>query len=202
MASAFEQAFAFTLGNEGKFVNAKNDKGGATKYGITIATLSRWLGRPASVLEVQNLTLEVAEAIYNKWYWDALGCDAITHTGVAMAMFDIGVVRGIGIPPVYAQSICVAHGIPLVQDGHLGPKSLAAINSISQAGFVRDFSVKTEAGFRAIVAKDPSQQKFLKGWVNRAHHLLTLASVPDVVSAKQILAKMSTPVCRLVQTAA
>ena len=55
---------------EGGFVNHPADKGGATKYGITQATLGSWRGlkRNATVAEVQSLLQSEAEQIYYKNY--------------------------------------------------------------------------------------------------------------------------------------
>jgi lysozyme family protein len=171
--SAFENAFAYTVGNEGSYSNDAHDSGGPTKFGITQHDLSVYFGRPASVQEVKDMGLDVAREIYEKRYWKPLACDQMPES-IACCMFDIGVVRGIGVPPKYAQNICNNHGAHLAVDGHLGPLSVAAINEIEPAAFIRDFSAMAEAGFRAIVAARPSQHVFLKGWVNRARRLLTL----------------------------
>jgi len=92
-------------------------------------------------------------------------------------MFDIGVVRGIGIPPLYAQQICNGHGSKLAVDGHIGPLTLAAVNSILPSVFIQDFANKTRLGFLGIVASHPTQVVFLKGWLRRANRLLTLINV-------------------------
>lgn len=174
MSKNFDFAFQFTIGNEGKYSNHPRDRGGPTKYGITQADLSQWLEKPASIQDVKDMSLETAKAIYSAHYWNSLGLDHVHDSGVATCMFDIGVVCGISIPPKFAQSICNAHGAGLVQDGHLGPLSFAAINFLTPAVFIRDFSVKTESRFRGIVARNPSQGVFLKGWLARSHRLLTL----------------------------
>lgn len=173
MKPAFDQAFEYTVGNEGKYSNHPNDRGGPTKYGITKSDLSRWLHQPVSPNDVKEMSLDTAKEIYEAWYWKALGCQGIINTGIAVCMFDIGVVRGIGVPPRYAQQICNAHGTHLVVDGHIGPLTLNAINETDPGAFIRDFSAKAEAGFRSIATK-PGQSVFLKGWVNRARRLLTL----------------------------
>lgn len=180
MKNSFEMALDYTFVNEGGFSNDKNDPGGATRFGITKAEASRWRKRPVSVEEMKSFPVEEAKAIYKAWYWDSLSLDKVVSPGVAICMFDIGVVRGIGVPPKYAQQICNAHGADLVLDGHIGPKTIAAINATNPSVFIRDFSSKAEAGFRAIVARNASQSRFLKGWVNRAHRLLTLTKYASV----------------------
>ncbi len=170
----FDLAFQFLLPNEGGYTNDKFDSGGPTNFGITQHDLSVYMGHPASVQDVKDMKIDTAAAIYKRSYWDSLGLDGVVNSGVATCMFDIGVVRGIGVPPKYAQNICNNHGALLAVDGHIGPKTLGAINALSPAVFIRDFSAMTEQGFRAIAARNPTQNKFLRGWVNRAHRLLTL----------------------------
>jgi len=187
MKSAFDQALDYTFANEGGFSNDKFDHGGATKFGITISELARWRKRSVSVAEVAALQADEAKAIYRAWYWDALDLDGVVHTGEQICMFDIGVVMGIGIPPKFAQKICNNHGSHLAVDGHIGPLTLAAINALDEPVYIRDFSSMTEARFRGIVANNHTQAKFLKGWLNRAHRLLTLMNVPDVPQAQKVV---------------
>ncbi len=175
MKSNLDLALEYTFVNEGSYSDHPSDHGGATSgFGVTIGELARWRKRPVTKLEVKNMTAGEAKDIYEAWYWKPLGCDKITNTGVSICVFDIGIVRGIGVPPKYMQKICNSHGAELVIDGHVGPKTIAAVNAINPSVFIRDFSQMAEAGFRSIVANNPSQQVFLKGWVNRAHRLLTL----------------------------
>jgi lysozyme family protein len=110
-----------------------------------------------------------AKSIYYARYWTPLSLDKINDAGVAICMFDIGVVRGIGVPPRYAQAIA-----NVTVDGHIGEITLAAINAMKPADFITQFSAAVASGFRAIVAANPSQKVFLKGWLNRAKRLLTL----------------------------
>lgn len=170
-----DQALDYVLANEGGFSDHPADRGGATRYGITRETASRWRGYPVSVDEMKVFPIYEARKIYEAWYWKPLGCDKILDTNVAICMFDIGIVRGIGSSGLYAQQVCNHLGAGLVEDHQIGPKSLKAINEAPRGEFVRAFAARAEAGFRGIVASNPSQAVFLKGWVNRAHRLLTLA---------------------------
>lgn len=173
--SDLDKALAYTFKNEGGFSNVPQDHGGATSgFGITMRELAKWRQTPVSVNDVRNMKADEARSIYEAWYWKPLSCDKITDDNVATAMFDIGVVRGIGVPPKYAQLICNAHGSALVVDKHIGPLTLQAVNDLNSITFIKDFAAMAEGGFRAIVKNNPSQRIFLNGWINRAHRLLTL----------------------------
>lgn len=95
MRDNFGRALAFALQYEGGYVNHPKDPGGPTNMGITIATLSHELGRRASILEVKNLTVEQAGAIYRKKYWNAIGANDLP-AGVDILAFDIAVNSGVG----------------------------------------------------------------------------------------------------------
>lgn len=172
----FEKALKYVLVNEGgaKFTQTKFDRGGATRWGITQATLSRFLGRPATVQEVKELSEDDASLIYWEYYWLPMGLPGIERNSIATCLFDMGVVRGIGVPPKYAQEICNKFGAKLVVDGQIGPKTIKALNEIDEQTFVYGFSHRAEQGFKAIAAKNPTQEKFLKGWLNRAKKLRNL----------------------------
>ncbi len=170
-----EAALAYLAVNEGGFSNDTGDHGGATRFGITREDASCWLKRSVSVAEMQSFPYETAKAIYLAWYWLPLACNRISDEGIATAMFDIGVVRGIGIPPRYAQMTCNAHGSALKVDGHIGPLTLAAVNAMAPKAFLTTFEEYVELGFREIVQADFTQEKFLAGWTARARRLLSLA---------------------------
>ncbi len=171
-----EQALDYVFKNEGGFANVKGDRGGATKYGITISTLARWRGHRVSVESVRNLSEDEAKDIYAAWYWSPQSLHSIDSLSKAICMFDIGIVRGISIGSKYAQMVCNTLGGKLLVDGDIGPMSVEAINAADTTKFVLEYSKRAEQGFRNIVASNPTQKKFLKGWINRAVRLKTLAN--------------------------
>jgi len=171
----FDYAFEYSLKNEGGFSNHKNDRGGATKYGITRSTLSRWIGQPASIDDVKNISEDLAKDIYKRWYWDTMRLDEVKSKPIAIAMFDIGLVRGTSIPPKYAQLVLNAQlRSELNVDGVMGPKTISAINRTLNKPFLDDYIELVVGGFRQIVAKRPQQKVFLKGWLKRAIRLKSL----------------------------
>lgn len=96
MKTNFDACLKFTLSFEGGYVNHPSDPGGATKYGITRATLSHDLGRAATIADVKNLSAARAAAIYRKKYWNLIGGDDLP-AGVDLIAFDIAVNSGPGL---------------------------------------------------------------------------------------------------------
>lgn len=169
-----DDAFAYLLVDEGGYTNDPNDSGGPTNWGITQGDYSRWLKRPASIPEVRAMTKKVAEQIYSDYYWMPMGLDKIVDSKKATALFDVGVVCGIYQGQIMAQRACNSIGAGLVPDGHIGPLSIQAINQAAPSLFIRDMSSQVESRFRGIVANNPKDEVFLRGWVARARRLLSL----------------------------
>jgi lysozyme family protein len=89
----FDRAFALTLRHEGGWSDHPKDPGGATNLGVTIGTLSAWLGRPATKAEVRALTPDTVKPIYRRNYWDAIGADRM-EPGFDFACYDLAVNSG------------------------------------------------------------------------------------------------------------
>lgn len=173
--SNLEKALKYLYPNEGGYTNDPDDPGGATNFGITIGDLSRHRGHIVTPNDVKNMTRDEAAEIYKEKYWKPLGCNLIEHDGIATAIFDMGVLRGIGVPPKYAQLICNRYGNKLTVDGKIGPYTASAINKMDPKVFIKDFEAMCASGFRDIVVRKPRLGKYLKGWLNRSRRLLTLA---------------------------
>ena len=81
----FDTAFLLVIGVEGGYVNNPEDPGGETKYGIS--------KRAYPDLDIRNLTLAAAKAIYLRDYWTAHHCDQM-EWGKALLVFDCAVNGG------------------------------------------------------------------------------------------------------------
>lgn len=166
----FKDAIIPVLEHEGGFVNNPNDRGGATNWGITIGTLSTWLGRPATIDEVRNLSRDTAIAIYKKNYWDKVYGDQIKYYSVALTMFDQAVNRGPASAIKQAQKI-----VGVSQDGVMGKNTLDAINKMPDSQFLPQYLSASAAFYNKLVQNDPSQGVFLQGWLNRISSLQSKA---------------------------
>ncbi|MCX7924147.1 MAG: N-acetylmuramidase [Clostridia bacterium] len=161
MNDYFEEAFKRTLGYEGGLSNDKYDAGGLTKYGIS--------QRSYPNLDIKNLTLDQAKAIYKKNYWDACHCGEINDKKVAMQVFDIAINSGCGGAGKLVQKTLNAmapHSV--VEDGSIGPKTIEAINKVNSKQYNNNLVAARIQFYNAICQRNPTQNKFLKGWTNRA----------------------------------
>lgn len=118
------EALRLMFGHEGGYVNAKTDRGGPTKYGITHRTLAAHRGVPSvTAAQVKALTLKEAEEIYRRSYWTQSGGDLLP-VGLDYAAFDFGVNSG---PARAVKSLQKVVGV--TQDGIVGGQTVAAVQA-------------------------------------------------------------------------
>lgn len=104
MNDRFSICLPITLAYEGGYVDHRKDPGGATNLGITIKTLSGWLGRPATKGDVKALTVDKVAPIYRKNYWDAAGCGGY-RPGADLCVFDGAVNSGVSRSVGWAKQV-------------------------------------------------------------------------------------------------
>ena len=160
----FEKAFQYVIQNEGGYVFDKNDPGGETKFGIS--------KRSYPALNIKDLTLEEAKKIYYRDYWIKGRFEEISSGSVATQVFDFSVNLGIRASVIVLQRALRSVGINVQEDGLMGPQTFSAASNSEPRCLLA--AIKSEAAgyYRQIVAKNPSQQKFLKGWLNRAYRVI------------------------------
>jgi len=151
----FNQAIEKTLVNEGGYVDDPSDAGGETKFGIS--------KRSYPDVDIKNLTVDDAKAIYKKDYWDKLKADEIASQKVAFELFDTAVNMGVRTASKLIQGCSGAF-----VDGIIGSQSLESINSIDEELLLLRFKLARVSRYVYLVKKRPANKNFLFGWINRA----------------------------------
>lgn len=158
----FIRCLKFVLEKEGGFVNHRDDPGGATNMGITIGTYSRWIGRQATVSEIENLSIDTAVAIYEKYYWQEMNCYWLP-VGIDLVLFDMGVNAG----TVTAAKLLQKEIGGLVVDGIVGQNTIAAANRYTHNRLLELIGLYTDA--RVCYYKNLDHfEVFGRGWTTRA----------------------------------
>lgn len=156
-------AIKHVLKSEGGYSNHAADPGSHTNRGITIFTLSDWLGRQATVEEVKNLNERDAIEIYRKNYWSAMRCDDLP-AGLDFSVMDMGVNAGPGRAGKMLQGI-----IKATQDGQIGPMTIAAVNGYdNDIRLISEFYEARIAYYKSLKTWDT----FGRGWERRAKECL------------------------------
>jgi lysozyme family protein len=133
---------------EGGYVDHPSDRGGPTKYGITIRTLADWRGKPVTAEDVRDLSEAEARDIYRARYI-APFLKLDESPDVRPVLIDVavnsGVMRAIGLLAEARQQAIV-----------------------TKRPLLTEIVIARLLFYARIVRGDRSQGDFIYGWVNRA----------------------------------
>lgn len=148
----------------GAYTNLPADRGGPTRWGITLADL----GPGATAADVQALTADQARAIYRTRYVHAPGFDIITNDALRALVVDTGVLHGTGTAARWLQL-----ALSVAPDGVLGLETVGALSAKPLLGtFLSVLGMRIHAEVGRVYI-DASQLQFLRGWMNRSLSFLT-----------------------------
>lgn len=157
----FDEVFNRLIGHEGRFTNDPKDKGNwtsgrvgvgelkGTKFGISAMTYPH--------LDIKNLTLEEAKAIYLRDFWLRAASDQYDGA-IAYQVFDAAVNHGIGNAIRFLQR---AAGV--VDDGIVGPMTVRAVLAMT----VTDVLMLFNAERLEFYTKLSTWETYGKGWARR-----------------------------------
>jgi lysozyme family protein len=167
----FKTAFLLTLQHEDSTRSGKVtvDAGGRTRFGIA-EKFHPDLPEEFFTGPTEDALAE-AEKIEQCEYWDRMRLAEIENQNVANKLFDMGVNMGVRQAAVYAQraanALVIGEG-KLVEDGEIGPKTLAAINGADPIAYYQALCELSAAHYRHVAAVNPAQAVNLAGWMKRA----------------------------------
>ena len=169
--TGFDLAFERVIGHEGGFSADPKDRGNwtsgiigqgqlkGTKFGISAMSYPD--------LDIKNLTLDQAKAIYKRDFWDRAKGDQY-DTAIAYQLFDIAVNNGNGNAVRMLQR---AAGV--VDDGQVGSLTIAAVKSLT----VTDVIMRLNAERLLFITKLSTWATYGKGWTNRVAGNLQFGAV-------------------------
>lgn len=155
----FDICLDVVLRHEGGFVNHPRDPGGPTNLGVTLRAWEEYIGRPATIEDIQGLTpLGVAD-FYRTRYWQAIQGDRMP-IGVDLCLFDFAVNSG---PPRAIRCLQQVVGVPI--DGIIGPITRGATHSTNPVDIINDMCDNRLTLLRSLAI--PTWDAFGKGWEKR-----------------------------------
>ncbi|RWI45984.1 MAG: hypothetical protein EOQ93_30480 [Mesorhizobium sp.] len=155
----FARSLALVLKSEGGWSDNAADPGGATMKGVTLANFRRFVKADATKADLKKISDEQVATVYRRFYWDAVA-GAELPDGVDYAVFDFAVNSGPSRAAKYLQAAC---GVGVVQDGRIGPATLAAVRA-KPAGVLIDTICNARLKF---LERLPTWPTFGKGWQRR-----------------------------------
>lgn len=158
----FEPAFKKLLEEEGVGLSQhKADRGGQTFAGIARKHWPKWEGW-SWVDTGDTPPTELVRQFYFEKFWFPVKGDQIQDQRVAEVLFSQYVNMG-------ETAIKLAQGVlGVIQDGKIGPKTLALLNAYPADRFLDRYALAMIARYWAIGMKDKSQRTWWPGWIARA----------------------------------
>lgn len=166
MASLFGPAFDYLMSNEDPGLTGKvtTDDGGLTRWGISQKAYPK--------LNIANLKLEDAGAIYRTDYFKLICGYDIAQQRIASKLLDMAVNMGVGRATLILQSaLNTTCNPPLREDGTMGPETLAACNAADPDLLLTGLVDISRQYYQHIIMLDPKKEKYRKGWLIRAEKL-------------------------------
>lgn len=176
---------------DGGFNHVTGDRGGPTKYGLSLrflvaecdhdpklkARLDLDNNGRLDVVDVRGLHADDARDIYRSYFWTAPGFNTLPQPFDA-AMFDQGVNGGCRAAVKLLQRTCDAMtpgAVMLGDDGLLGSVTRNRLDRVirerTAVKVLAQLRKLAADRYRELVALDPTQHKFLAGWLTRAEQL-------------------------------
>jgi len=153
----FKRCLELVLKSEGGYVNHPNDPGGRTNLGVTQAVWEEWVGYPVSENDMKSLTADKVAPMYEMKYWRTSYCEKLP-VGVSLLVFSMAVNSGSGRAVKLLQR-CLG----LLEDGVIGPKTMAKIQELSAVDLVERYSATRKAFYEGLKLFPI----FGKGWLAR-----------------------------------
>jgi lysozyme family protein len=170
MKNNFDASFDRIIKSEGGYVNDPADRGGETNLGVTIGAWGAYLNRAIQPGEMKALTPESVKPFYKSMYWDKVKGDDLP-SGVDYAVFDFAVNAGVGRAAKFLQ-----RAVGAVDDGVIGSGTLGLVSKTHPTTLLDNFADQKERFYKGLASVNPSQQKFLKGWLARVDHVQDAAA--------------------------
>jgi len=157
----FDQAFERLIGHEGGYQNARSDRGNwtsgvvgqgelrGTKFGISAMSYPD--------LDIRNLTVDQAKAIYRRDFWDRAKADQY-HGAIAYQLFDMAINHGNGNAIRMLQ-----RAVGVADDGSVGNMTLAAIKGAD----LNDTLMRLNGERLDFITKLSTWPDYGKGWTRR-----------------------------------
>ena len=169
----FDAAFDLCMKLEGggKYHEVKNDKGGATKYGVSLRFLKD-VGIDINddgvvdKMDIRELTEEEAKKISYKYFYNKMYSEL--SQPIAVALFCTGYNMGTNTGVKLLQRACNSLGGNLVTDGVIGVNTILETKKHKENSLLVAYVSEMMDKYIDICLVNSSQMKFLKGWKNRS----------------------------------
>jgi lysozyme family protein len=148
------------LADEGGYSSNPDDRGGATRFGIS--------ARSNPGVNIAALTRDAAVKIYWREWWLRFGFARLPAAAAAKT-FDLAVNIGAAHAIECLQRALRACGMPVTEDGVIGEGTANAARRADPPALMAALRAEAAGYYRVTAALAPRDREFLNGWLNRAY---------------------------------
>lgn len=180
------------LTHEGGYAFVDGDTGQETYRGISRKYHPNWEGwkqvdanKPLKHNQIiKNETLENnVRQFYNKYYYTPMKIHKINNLMISGHVFCHGVNAGKATAiKLLQKAINKVYAVSIAVDGIIGNQTLTYANGDKQNEVANELINQRNEYYRNLVAKKPSQKKFLNGWLNRVKNTTKVCSSKSVLT--------------------
>ena len=186
IASGFESAIPIILKHEGKLSDDPSDKGGITKYGISLRYLKQLIASRPDLMsnydlshdkiindyDIANMSIEEARELYRTQFWDKLKIGRINNQRIATKVLDMSVNMGTSRAIKLLQQACgkLSGSNHLAINGTLDNETVGFINELDgkqEKRLLELLRIVSKEYYMYIATKHPTYKRFLAGWLRR-----------------------------------
>ena len=163
LVAGFEGSLSDWKANPGN----KSDRGGQTNWGVTKTTYmgrAKALGLPPTEEGFAAMTPNQAMR-FGRMMWKSSGASKVESPGVGVVLAD-WYWGGVDLDR-FKDLMSAQGGEASFREGMPDAKTIDFMNSLPPGALIEFMSDSKAAQYKNIAANDPSQQKFLEGWLKR-----------------------------------
>ncbi len=153
-----------------EFTDRKNDRGGATRHGVTWRLFNAYMGREMPIEALKDLKKDLATDILHSEFCFKPKLSAIHDDRLRLCAIDFAVHSG---PVTAVRGLQIAAGMTSPHDGILGPVTQDAINRVDAGDMHRRLLAYRLRFLADIVSRDKTQAAHV-GWWNRIANLIEI----------------------------
>lgn len=182
MAADYQASFEAVMKTEGGYVNDYTDRGGETYMGIARNKFPAWPGwlvidkarnAPGFPQSLSVLTPAVQQ-FYKENFWDRNRLSEFKDASLALELFDTGINMGVATAAKFLQrslNLLNRNGLSYPDtsvDGIIGHATITLTNNHKNPRQLYDLlNTMQGAKYIRICEADPTQEKYMYGWLTR-----------------------------------
>ncbi len=171
--SRYDDAIEPIIEQEGGYTNHPNDRGGPTKWGITLNFYQNNVNPNATKEVIKNLDKGTAKELYKDNFWQPEGFvvdelslgDLPVPIGEVILSYSINMGQKTG--HTLLQKGINNLGYNISEDGWLGPNTIEKAENCDPMDLLKAISIKAATRYNEIILSNRSQKVFLEGWMRR-----------------------------------